>query len=85
MRANRILGATEPGIPHGTESAKSNRLSYLRFQPHRYRFVILDCGGADRVGAQEVEAFNMITHDERLTRAADRILLIEDGLVEEWK
>jgi ABC-type lipoprotein export system ATPase subunit len=28
-------------------------------------------------------AFIMITHDERLAQAADRILLIEDGLVHE--
>ena len=28
-------------------------------------------------------AFVMITHDDRLAQAADRILLIEDGLIHE--
>jgi ABC-type lipoprotein export system ATPase subunit len=29
-------------------------------------------------------AFVMITHDDRLAQAADRILLIEDGLIHEF-
>lgn len=83
--------------PDEMSGGENQRCAIVRALANRPKIVLADepTGNLDsRSGAEVFElmremnresgvAFIMITHDDRLAQAADRILLIEDGLVHE--
>lgn len=83
--------------PEEMSGGENQRCAVVRAVANAPRIVLADepTGNLDSRSGQEVfqlmremnresgVAFLMITHDDRLAQAADRILLIEDGLVHE--
>jgi lipoprotein-releasing system ATP-binding protein len=81
--------------PDTMSGGENQRCAIVRALANRPRIVLADepTGNLDSHSGEEVFhlmrqmsreigiAFVMVTHDERLARAADRILLIEDGLM----
>jgi ABC-type lipoprotein export system ATPase subunit len=83
--------------PDEMSGGQNQRCAIVRALANAPRIVLADepTGNLDSTTGAEVfalmrqmnresgVAFMMITHDDRLARAADRVLLIEDGLVHE--
>ncbi len=83
--------------PAQMSGGQQQRNAIVRALANRPRLVLADepTGNLDSRSGQEVftlmreiaretgVAFLMVTHDDRLARAADRILRIEDGLIQE--
>ena len=83
--------------PDAMSGGQNQRCAIVRALANRPRIVLADepTGNLDSRSGEEVfelmremnresgVAFVMITHDDRLAQAADRILLIEDGLIHE--
>jgi len=91
------LGSQLHKYPDEMSGGQNQRCAIVRALANDPRIVLADelTGNLDSLSGQEVfdlmremnrasgVAFIMITHDERLARAADRVLLIEDGLIKE--
>lgn len=91
------LGEELPKRPHEMSGGQNQRCAIVRALANEPKIVLADepTGNLDRHSGQEVfalmremnrdsgAAFVMVTHDDRLAQAADRILLIEDGLLRE--
>jgi len=83
--------------PDAMSGGQNQRCAIVRALANRPKIVLADepTGNLDSRSGEEVfklmrqmnresgVAFVMITHDDRLAQAADRILLIEDGLIHE--
>jgi len=83
--------------PDSMSGGQNQRCAIVRALANRPKIVLADepTGNLDSHSGEEVfelmremnresgVAFVMITHDDRLAQAADRILLIEDGLIHE--
>ena len=83
--------------PDAMSGGQNQRCAIVRALANRPKIVLADepTGNLDSHSGEEVfelmremnresgVAFVMITHDDRLAQAADRILLIEDGLIHE--
>jgi ABC-type lipoprotein export system ATPase subunit len=83
--------------PDEMSGGQNQRCAIVRALANRPKIVLADepTGNLDSRSGEEVfelmremnresgVAFVMITHDDRLAQAADRILLIEDGLIQE--
>ena len=95
---NRVgLGDQLHKLPDEMSGGQNQRCVLARALVHEPKIVLADepTGDLDRrSGNQFLEtmremnresgvAFVMVTHDDRLAQAADRILLIEDGLIQE--
>ncbi len=93
------LGSQLHKYPDEMSGGQNQRCAIVRALANDPRIVLADepTGNLDSRSGQEVfdlmremnresdVAFIMIAHDERLAQAADRILLIEDGLIKEWE
>jgi ABC-type lipoprotein export system ATPase subunit len=93
------LGAQLGKRPDEMSGGQNQRCAIVRALANRPRIVLADepTGNLDSHSGQEVftpmremnrengVTFIMITHDDRLAQAADRILLIKDGLVHQVK
>ena len=91
------LGTQLAKRPDAMSGGQNQRCAIVRALANRPKIVLADepTGNLDSHSGEEVfelmremnresgVAFVMITHDDRLAQAADRILLIEDGLVHE--
>ncbi|MBK9154505.1 MAG: ABC transporter ATP-binding protein [Chloracidobacterium sp.] len=91
------LGDQINKTPDEMSGGQNQRCAVVRALANSPRIILADepTGNLDSRSGEEVfnlmremnresgVAFVMITHDDRLARAADRILLIEDGLVHE--
>lgn len=91
------LGARLNNHPDEMSGGENQRCAVVRALANAPRIILADepTGNLDRQSGEEVfemmremnrtsgVAFVMITHDDRLAQAADRILLIEDGLTHE--
>jgi lipoprotein-releasing system ATP-binding protein len=91
------LGHRLQNHPDEMSGGENQRCAIVRALANSPRIVLADepTGNLDRTSGQEVfalmremnrdigVAFVMVTHDDRLAQAADRILLIEDGRVRE--
>jgi ABC-type lipoprotein export system ATPase subunit len=91
------LGTQLSKRPDAMSGGQNQRCAIVRALANSPRIVLADepTGNLDSHSGEEVfelmremnresgVAFVMITHDDRLAQAADRILLIEDGLVHE--
>ncbi len=91
------LGTQLSKRPDEMSGGQNQRCAIVRALANRPKIVLADepTGNLDSRSGEEVfelmremnresgVAFVMITHDDRLAQAADRILLIEDGLVHE--
>ena len=91
------LGHRLQNHPDGMSGGENQRCAIVRALANEPRIVLADepTGNLDSRSGQEVfalmremnreigVAFVMITHDDRLAQAADRILLIEDGRLRE--
>jgi ABC-type lipoprotein export system ATPase subunit len=89
------LGGKLHKYPDTMSGGENQRCAIVRALANRPRIVLADepTGDLDSHTGEEVFrlmrqmsseigiSFVMVTHDERLARAADRILLIEDGLM----
>jgi lipoprotein-releasing system ATP-binding protein len=89
------LGAQLHKYPDTMSGGENQRCAIVRALANRPRIVLADepTGNLDSHSGEEVFklmrqmsseigiAFVMVTHDERLAHAADRILMIEDGLM----
>jgi ABC-type lipoprotein export system ATPase subunit len=89
------LGGQLNKYPDTMSGGENQRCAIVRALANRPRIVLADepTGNLDSHSGEEVFrlmrqmsseigiAFVMVTHDERLARAADRILSIEDGLM----
>jgi lipoprotein-releasing system ATP-binding protein len=83
--------------PSGMSGGQNQRCAIVRALANEPKIILADepTGNLDSRSGNEVfemmremnresgVAFVMITHDDRLARAADRILLTEDGLIQE--
>ncbi|GAB4453811.1 MAG: ABC transporter ATP-binding protein [Armatimonadaceae bacterium] len=93
------LGRQLNQTPDTMSGGQNQRCAIVRALANEPRLILADepTGNLDSRSGQEVfdlmremnqdtgVAFAMVTHDDRLAEAADRILLIEDGLIEEVK
>jgi ABC-type lipoprotein export system ATPase subunit len=91
------LGAQLHQTPDTMSGGQNQRCAIVRALANEPRLVLADepTGNLDSHSGQEVfslfremtrergVAVIMVTHDDRLARAADRILMIEDGLIHE--
>jgi lipoprotein-releasing system ATP-binding protein len=91
------LGTQLAKRPDEMSGGQNQRCAIVRALSNRPKIVLADepTGNLDSRSGEEVfelmremnresgVAFVMITHDDRLAQAADRILLIEDGLIHE--
>jgi len=91
------LGTQLAKRPDAMSGGQNQRCAIVRALANRPKIVLADepTGNLDSRSGEEVfelmremnresgVAFVMITHDDRLAQAADRILLIEDGLIQE--
>lgn len=91
------LGTQLHKTPDAMSGGQNQRCAIVRALANRPHLVLADepTGNLDSRSGQEVFslmremnrelgiAFIMVTHDDRLARAADRILLIEDGFMRE--
>jgi ABC-type lipoprotein export system ATPase subunit len=91
------LGSELAKRPDEMSGGQNQRCAIVRALANRPKIVLADepTGNLDSRSGEEVfqlmrgmnresgVAFVMITHDDRLAQAADRILLIEDGLIHE--
>jgi ABC-type lipoprotein export system ATPase subunit len=91
------LGTQLSKRPDEMSGGQNQRCAIVRALANRPKIVLADepTGNLDSRSGEEVfalmremnresgVAFIMITHDDRLAQAADRILLIEDGLIHE--
>jgi lipoprotein-releasing system ATP-binding protein len=91
------LGHRLQNHPDGMSGGENQRCAIVRALANEPRIVLADepTGNLDSRSGQEVfalmremnretgVAFVMVTHDDRLAQAADRILLIEDGRMRE--
>ena len=91
------LGHRLENHPDAMSGGENQRCAIVRALANAPRIVLADepTGNLDSRSGQEVfalmremnreisVAFVMVTHDDRLAQAADRILLIEDGLIRE--
>jgi lipoprotein-releasing system ATP-binding protein len=91
------LGHRLGNHPDAMSGGENQRCAIVRALANAPRIVLADepTGNLDRRSGQEVfalmremnreigVAFVMVTHDDRLAQAADRILLIEDGRIRE--
>jgi ABC-type lipoprotein export system ATPase subunit len=91
------LGGQLDQTPDTMSGGENQRCAIVRALANRPRLVLADepTGNLDSHSGQQVfvlmremnretgAAFIMVTHDDRLARAADRILLIEDGHIHE--
>jgi ABC-type lipoprotein export system ATPase subunit len=91
------LGHRLDNHPDEMSGGENQRCAIVRALANEPRIVLADepTGNLDRLSGQEVfalmremnreigVAFVMVTHDDRLAEAADRILLIEDGRMRE--
>jgi lipoprotein-releasing system ATP-binding protein len=91
------LGARLNNRPDEMSGGENQRCAVVRALANAPKIILADepTGNLDRQSGGEVfemmremnrtsgVAFVMITHDDRLAQAADRILLIEDGLIHE--
>jgi lipoprotein-releasing system ATP-binding protein len=91
------LGHRLQNHPDAMSGGENQRCAIVRALANEPRIVLADepTGNLDRRSGQEVfalmremnrevgVAFVMVTHDDRLAQAADRILLIEDGRMRE--
>jgi lipoprotein-releasing system ATP-binding protein len=91
------LGGQLHQTPDTMSGGENQRCAIVRAMANRPRLVLADepTGNLDSKSTQEVfalmremnretgVAFILVTHDDRLARAADRILLIEDGRLRE--
>ncbi len=91
------LGGKLDKYPDTMSGGENQRCAIVRALANRPRIVLADepTGNLDSHSGEEVFrlmrqmsseigiSFVMVTHDERLARAADRILVIEDGLMNE--
>ena len=91
------LGHRLENHPDAMSGGENQRCAIVRALANAPRIVLADepTGNLDRRSGQDVfalmremnreigVAFVMVTHDDRLAQAADRILLIEDGRIRE--
>ena len=89
------LGHRLANHPDEMSGGENQRCAIVRALANQPKIILADepTGNLDRHSGQEVfalmremnramgVAFIMVTHDDRLAQAADRILLIEDGLI----
>lgn len=92
------LGGKLDKYPDTMSGGENQRCAIVRALANRPRIVLADepTGNLDSHSGEEVFqlmrqmsseigiSFVMVTHDERLARAADRILVIEDGLMKSF-